>query len=165
MNMELFWRIFDTIILAIGIAYIYIKYGITFLGGRRHDIESHLKMAKEYENKAKEIYQEAKSELEKARKEMQEIKEEAIKEAAAEKNLIIRNAQITADKIVNAYLEHAKSEIDNHRKKLLEEMLSNSFLSANEKIKKELESNPDNNKFNENFLKTQEEGFARQSNK
>ena len=164
MNMEIFWRLFDTIILAIGVAYIYIKYGITFLGGRRHDIESNLEKAKEYENKAKEIYQEAKIELEKARKEMREIREDAIKEAAAEKNLIIKNAQMTADKIVNAYLEHAKAEIDNHRKKLLEKMIGKSFQAANEKIKKEIESDRDN-KLNENFLKAQEEGFARQSNK
>ncbi|MGC8554827.1 MAG: hypothetical protein ACP5NA_05005 [Candidatus Acidulodesulfobacterium sp.] len=164
MSTEIFWRIFDTIILAIGIAYIYIKYGITFFGGRRRDIESHLEKAKEYENKAKEIYQEAKSELENARKEMREIREEAIKEAAAEKNLIVKNAQMTADKIVNAYLEHAKSEIDNHRKELLEEMIGKSFKTANEKIKKEIESAGDN-KLNENFLKAQEEGFARQSNK
>ena len=164
MNMEIFWRLFDTIILAIGVAYIYIKYGITFLGGRRHDIESNLEKAKEYENKAKEIYQEAKIELEKARKEMREIREDAIKEAAAEKNLIIKNAQMTADKILNAYLENAKSEIDNHRKKLVEEMIDKSFQKANEKIKKEIWSD-DDNKVNENFLKIQEEGFARQSNK
>jgi F0F1-type ATP synthase membrane subunit b/b' len=164
MNMEIFWRVFDTIILAIGIAYIYIKYGITFLGGRRRDIESHLEKAKEYENKAKEIYQEAKSELEKTRKEMREIREDAIKEAAAEKKMIIKNAEMTSDKIVNAYLEHAKDEIDNHRKKLLEEMISKSFQTANEKIKKEIESDIDN-KLNENFLKAQEEGFAGQSNK
>ena len=164
MNMEIFWRVFDTIILAIGIAYIYIKYGITFLGGRRRDIESHLEKAKEYENKAKEIYQEAKSELEKTRKEMREIREDAIKEAVAEKKMIIKNAEMTSDKIVNAYLEHAKDEIDNHRKKLLEEMISKSFQTANEKIKKEIESDIDN-KLNENFLKAQEEGFAEQSNK
>ena len=164
MNMEIFWRIVDTIILAIGIAYIYIKYGITFLGGRRRDIEAHLEKAREYENKAKEIYQEAKSELEKTRKEIREIREDAIKEAAAEKNLIIKNAQMTADKIVNAYLEHAKSEIDNHRKELLEEMIGKSFKTANEKIKKEMESYGDS-KLNENFLKAQEERFAGQSNK
>ena len=162
--MEIFWRILDTIILAIGIAYIYIKYGITFLGGRRHDIESRLEKAKEYEKKAKEIYQEAKDELEKVRKEMLEIREDAIKEAIAEKNLIIKNAEMTSDKIINAYLEHAKAEIDNHRKKLIEEMIGKSFQIASEKIKTEIKSAEDN-KLNENFFKAQEEGFAGQSNK
>jgi hypothetical protein len=51
--------------------------------------------------------------------------------------MIIKNAEMTSDKIVNAYLEHAKAEIDNHRKKLLEEMIGKSFQTANEKIKKE----------------------------
>ncbi len=162
--MEIFWRIFDTIILAIGIAYIYVKYGITFLGGRKNDIESSLAKAKEYEKKAKELYGEAKIELERVRKEIKEIKQDAIKEAIAEKNQIIKNAGITADKIISVYIERAKSEIDNQKKRLFEEALDISFKTANEMIKKEIESDAVH-KINDNFLKLQEEAFAKQSNK
>ena len=97
--MNLFWRIFDTILLAIGIVYVYIKYGAPFFGNRKNDIESSLVKAKEYEKKAKELYEEAKISLAEVKKEIEDIKKEAIKEAEAEKNGIIENARASAGKI------------------------------------------------------------------
>ena len=162
--MNLFWRILDTILLAIGIAYVYIKFGAPFFGNRKKDIESSLAKAEEYEKKAKELYEEAKISLAEVKKEIEDIKKEAVKEAETEKNGIIENARVSADKILDSYIKQAKSEIDNQKKRLLEDALDMSFKAVNDILQKEMNAE-DYNRINDNFLKLQEEAFAKQSNK
>jgi F-type H+-transporting ATPase subunit b len=162
--MGIFWRISDTVLLAIGIAYVYVKYGSPFFGNRRDAIESSLAKAKEYEKKAEEIYEEARINLAEAKKEIEDIKKEAIKEAEIEKNGIIENARASADKILDSYIKQAKSEIDNQKKRLFEDALNMSFKAASDILQKEMTAEA-YNRINDNFLKLQEDAFAKQSNK
>jgi F-type H+-transporting ATPase subunit b len=150
--------------LAIGITYIYVKYGAPYFGGRKKDIETSIAKAEEYEKKAKEFYEEAKMSLAEAKKEIEDIKKEAIKEAEIEKNGIIENARASADKILDNYIKQAKSEIDNQKKRLFEDALNMSFKAVNNILKKEMTAE-DYNRINDNFLKLQEDAFAKQSNK
>ena len=162
--MNIFWRIFDTILLAIGIAYVYVKYGAPFFDKRKNDIESSLSKAEEYEKKAKDIYEEAKIRLAEVKKEIEDIKREAVKEAEIEKNGIIQNARASADKILDSYIKQAKSEIDNQKKRLFEDALDMSFKAVNDILQKEMSAEA-YNRINDNFLKLQEDAFAKQSNK
>jgi F0F1-type ATP synthase membrane subunit b/b' len=160
--MNLFWRIFDTVLLASGIAYVYLKYGTPFFGNRKTDIESSIAKAKEYEKKAKELYEEAKKELVKVKIEIEDIKKEAVKEAEIEKNNFIENARKNADKILDGYIKQAKLEIDGQKKQLFEDALNASFKAVNDILQKEVTAET-YDKINDNFLKLQEEAFAKQS--
>ena len=162
--MNLFWRIFDTILLAIGIAYVYIRFGAPFFGNRKKDIESSLAKAEEYEKKAKELYEEAEIKLAEVKKEIEDIKKEAVKEAETEKNVIIENARVSAGKILNSYIKQAESEIENQKKQIFEDALDMSFKSARDILQKEI-AEGSGNKINDKFLKLQEDAFARQSDK
>ena len=164
MDVNLFWRIFDTLILAGGLAYIFVKYGNPFFDKRKGDIESSIEQAKEYERKAREFYEEAKAELAEARKEIEFIRQEIIREAEAKKVLIIKEAKGSAGKIAENFLKQAESEIGRQRKMILEEALEASFKAVREAFEKEL-SPEDYKKINESFLKLQEEALVRQSNK
>jgi|GEM_PF-2870512 len=162
--MNLFWRIFDTILLAIGIAYIYIKFGVSFFGSRKKDIESALAKAEEYEKKAKELYEEAAARLAEVKNEIEDIKKEALKEAEKEKNGIIENARTSAEKILNSYIKQAESEIENQKKRLFEDALDMSFKSAGEILQREIAAGS-GGKINDKFLKLIEDAFAKQSDK
>ncbi len=162
--MNLFWRIFDTVLLAAGIAFIYIKYGTPFFGKRKSGIEAALTKAKEYEKQAKALYEEAKKDVGKTKSEIAEIKKEAIKEAALEKEKILEDAKKSAEKILDDYIKQAKSEIDNQKRQLFEETLNMSFKAVHDILEKEINTETFL-KINDNMLKLQEEAFAKQSNK
>lgn len=162
--MNIFWRIFDTLLLAIGITYIYVKYGASYFYGRKKNIEASLAKAEAYEKKAKKLYEEAKINLAEVKKEIENIKKEAIKEAEIEKNSIIENARVSADKILYNFIKQAESEIDSQSKRLFEDALDMSFKTVNDILQKEMTAEI-YYKINDNFLKLQEDAFAKQSNK
>ena len=164
MDANLFWRIFDTLLLAGGLAYILARYGAPFFDKRKSDIKSSIELAKDYERKAREFYEDAKKELAEARKEIDFIRQETIREAEAKKGLIIKEARSSAEKIMENFRRQADSEIERQKKLIMEETLEASFKAVREVFGKEL-SGADYNKINESFLKLQEEALERQPNK
>lgn len=162
--MELFWRITDTLLLAVGLIYILVKYGNPFFAKRKKEIEIYLEKAKEFEKKAKELYGEAKIKLDETKKELEDIKKEATKQAEIEKNHIIEDAWKSAEKILEHYIKQAESEINNKKRRLFEEALNMSFNVVKNIMRKEITPEV-YNKINDNLLKLQEEALAKQSNK
>lgn len=162
--MEIFWRIFDTLILAGGFVYIFIKYGIPFFDNRKKGIELSLKKAAEYEKEAEKLYEQAMDVLKDVKSEVENIKKEAIKETETERDNIIKDAEAAAEKILGNYINQAKSEIDKQKKQLFDEALNMSFKFMRDIMQREMTPEV-YGRINDNFLKLQEEAFDRRSNK
>lgn len=158
--MELFWRIFDTLLLIIGLVYIFIKYINPYFEKRKKDINLSIEKAKEAEKRAEELYNEASNKLNEAKKEIEKIKKEAIKEAEIEKAHIIEETKASAEKILENYLTLAQSEIDKQKRELYQEALDMSFKIANDIISRELTEEAFN-KVNDNLLKLNGEAIVK----
>ncbi|MCL4498201.1 MAG: ATP synthase F0 subunit B [Deltaproteobacteria bacterium] len=154
--MELFWRIFDTVLLLAGLAYIFIKYVNPFFDKRKKDINLSIEKAIEAEKRAEELYKDAQNRLKEVKKEIEEIKKEAVKEAEIEKTRIIEDAKASAEKILGNYLTLAKSEIDKQKRELYQEALDMSFKIAKDITNRELTGEA-LDKVNDNILKLNDE--------
>ncbi|MCL4542568.1 MAG: ATP synthase F0 subunit B [Deltaproteobacteria bacterium] len=150
--MGLFWRIFDTLLLVIGLAYIFIRYINPYFEKRRKDINLSIEKAMEAKRQAEELYKEARNKLDWVKKEIEKIKKEAIRESEIEKAHIIEEAKASAEKILENYLAIAKSEIDKQKRDLYQEALGMSFKIARDIIREELTEEVFN-KVNDNLLK------------
>ncbi|MCL4321211.1 MAG: ATP synthase F0 subunit B [Deltaproteobacteria bacterium] len=158
--MELFWRIFDSVLLLIGLAYIFIRYINPFFAQRKKDIELSIEKAIEAEKQAEELYKDAQNRLSEVKKEIEEIKKEALKEAEIEKTRIIEEAKASAGKILENYLTLAKSEIDKQKRELYQEALDMSFKVARDITNRELKGEV-LDKVNDNLLKLSGEAIVR----
>lgn len=158
--MELFWRIFDTLLLIIGLAYIFIRYINPFFDKRKKDINLSIEKAMEAEKRAEELYKEAQNKLDEVKKEIEKIKKEAIRESEIEKIHIIEEVRASAEKILENYLALAKSEIDKQKRDLYQEALDISFKIARDIINKEL-TEETLNKVNDNLLKLNGEAIVK----
>jgi F-type H+-transporting ATPase subunit b len=136
--MELFWRIFDTLILIAGLAYILVKYIAPFFNKRKADIIEALNKAEESEKRAQALLDDAKKQLEDVKKEMDALKEKAKSEAVIEKERIIEETKKTAAKIYERYEVLAQTELDRQKRELYEEAVSMSIELAQKIILDEL---------------------------
>ncbi len=136
--MELFWRIFDTLILVAGLTYILIKYISPYFNKRKTDIIDALNRAEESEKRAQALLDSAKKQLEDVKKEMDALKEKAKSEALIEKERIIEETKKTAAKIYERYEVLAQTELDRQKRELYEEAVSMSIELAQKIILDEL---------------------------
>ena len=158
--MELLWRIFDTLLLIIGLVYIFIRYINPYFDKRKKDINLSIEKAMEAEKRAEELYKEAQNKLDDVKKEIEKIKKEAIKESEIEKTHIIEEAKASAEKILENYLTLAKSEIDKQKRDIYQETLDMSFKIARDIINRELTEEAFN-KANDNLLKLTGEAIVK----
>lgn len=136
--MELFWRIFDTLLLIAGLAYVFIKYMLPFFAKRRQGVIDSINQANEAEKRAKELYEGAEKKLQEVRLEFEQLKEEAKKEALFEKERMINEAKISAEKIVEKYAALGISELNRQKRELYLEALNISVKIAEDILKKEM---------------------------
>jgi F-type H+-transporting ATPase subunit b len=136
--MELFWRLFDTLILIAGLAYILIKYIAPFFDKRKKEIIEALNQAEESEKKAKVLLANAKKQLDDVKKEMELLKEQAKAEALIEKERIIEETKKTATKIYERYEVLAQTELYRQKREMYEETVRMSVELAQKIILDEL---------------------------
>ena len=136
--MELFWRLFDTLILIAGLAYILIKYIAPFFDKRKKEIIEALNQAEESEEKAKALLANAKKQLDDVKKEMELLKEKAKTEALIEKERIIEETKKTAAKIYERYEILAQTELNRQKREIYEEAVRMSVELAQKIILDEL---------------------------
>lgn len=159
--MELFWRILDTLLLAAGLFYIFIKYINPFFEKRKKDVGLSIKKATEAEKRAEELYAEAQNSLVEVKKEIEKIKKEAIKESEIEKIRIIEEAKISAARMIDNYITLATAEINKQKRELYQESLELSFKTAKDIISREM-TEETLNKINGNLMKLNGEEFVKQ---
>ncbi len=136
--MELFWRIFDTLLLVAGLTYIFIKYVRPFFAKRRQEIIDSFNQAKEAEKRTKELYDETEKKLREAKLEFEKLKEETEKEAAFEKERMIKEAQMSAKNIAERYVSLAQAELNRQKEELYLEVLNMSIKIAEDILKREI---------------------------
>ncbi len=147
------WRVINFVIL-VGLLYWLLKDRIkVFFSGRRTDIKLSLEEAMAAKEEAEKRFEEYSAKLDKATEEISEISEMIRAQGLAEKEKIIENAKITAERMK----EDAQSRIEQETKKaksqLRAEAVELSIQMAEEILKKNV-SEKDHENIVEDYLKS-----------
>ena len=147
------WRVINFIIF-VGLAYWLFKDRIKeFFSGRRADIKLSLEEAMAAKEEAEKKFKEYSAKLDKATEEINEISEMIRAQGLAEKEKIIENAKITAERMKDDAQSRIEQETKKAKSQLRAEAVELSIQMAEEILKKNV-SKKDHKNIVEDYLKS-----------